>query len=74
MQIGTSGPHSKGIKWLTLEVRRSKVRVIQRQNRLKIFLSVRFVKNYPTKFNQTWHAHIMVNAHCVTTVEFKGQR
>ena len=33
MPIGTSGPHGKGMKWSTLGVRRSKVKVTQGQSK-----------------------------------------
>ena len=32
-------------------------------------LSVRYLVNYPTNFNQTWQAHITVNAHCVAATQ-----
>jgi len=34
-------------------------------------LSVRFLKKKLWTFNQTWQAHIMVNAYCVATTRMQ---
>ena len=44
MPIGTSGPHSNDIKQLTLEVRRSNFKVIQRRNRSRKSPSVKYLE------------------------------
>jgi len=64
MQIGLSGLWSKGMKRSTFGVRRSKS---SRSHSAEIgrSLSARCLKNFPTNFNQTWQAHITINAHCV---------
>jgi len=61
-----SDPRGKGMKRSTLGVRRSKIKVIHGQNRSQKSLLATFVKISPTNFNQTWRAHITVNAHCLS--------
>ena len=75
--MATSGPWNKGMKWSTLWVRRSKLKVRRGQNRSQKSTSARYFTDYPTNFNQMWHANITVNAIHVTATQmqkFKGQR
>jgi len=58
VQIGTSDPRGNGMKRSTVGVRRSKVNIIQVTNPFRQDLS---------RTVQTRHAHITVNARCVTT-------
>jgi len=59
MQNGTSRPLGKCMKCSTLEMRRSKVKVTECQNRAQEFLSMRCLKNYLTNFNSTWQTYII---------------
>ena len=68
---GTYGIRSQGNKRSTFGVRRSKIKVIQCQNKMQKFLLARRLENYPTNFNQTPQAHITVTAVCVVTSQMQ---
>ena len=61
------GPQAEDMTRSAMGVWRSKVKVTGGQNRSQKSLSTKFLKNNLTNFNQTWQAHITVNANCVTT-------
>ena len=76
MQIGTNGLQDSGMKLSTFGVRRSRVKVTRHWNRSQKSILASCHKNYLTYFNQTWQAHITVNARCITTTwmqKVKGQ-
>jgi len=50
------------------------VKVTPGQNRSQKSISARFSKNYPMNFHQIWHAHITVNARCVTMTQIQKAR
>jgi len=58
MQIGKSGLRMASyLKWTSLGVRRSKMKVTQHRNRSQKSVSARYLKNYPVNFDQTQQAH-----------------
>ena len=69
MPIRTNGPRGNGMKWSTFGS--YKVKGLQIRNRSQDSLLARYIKKYPTNFNQTWQAHITVIGNCVTELGCK---